>query len=209
MPLVCRKLGVLPRCSLPNAILAAAFLLGFFFMCVTHGAGAADGGLAEIMPHMVTTTGAFGVSSEDGRTLVIYVYHGVDEEDADNLRYFLSAGVAEDDGNDYVIIAQRREQGQEQEGAAIGLPLPSLPELPPSVRVVARPAVPCSSAYGVLGWALDSADIQFNAYNHFIMLDSSVRGPFLPTYWPVSEGRCAEGRVRSEIAPVQPLGLCP
>jgi hypothetical protein len=81
--------------------------------------------------------------------------------------------------------------GQEQGAATPGarFPLPPLPNLPPNVRVVPRPPQACPSTYGVLGWALSSGALAAGdaaGFDYFILLDSSMRGPFLPTYWPVS-----------------------
>jgi len=39
--------------------------------------------------------------------------------------------------------------------------------------------------WGTFGWALDGLDIQIEAYTYFIFMNSSIRGPFTPAYFPV------------------------
>ena len=40
--------------------------------------------------------------------------------------------------------------------------------------------------WGTFGWALFNLNLDIKAYQHFIFLNTSIRGPFLPSYWPVS-----------------------
>lgn len=130
-------------------------------------------------------------------TLVIYDYQGLDEEDLDNLRYFLALGVNSDDGNRYIIIVQEKllhveDDDQDGDGAIededLGLseeiPLPPLEGLPSNVEIIARPNGPCRSSWGVLGWFLYADVLDMSVFQNFILVDSSVRGPFLPAHWP-------------------------
>lgn len=70
------------------------------------------------------------------------------------------------------------EQG---EGVAEGLPLPALPS---NARMVFHDNR-CFD-WGTFGWALTAGIQNVAAYKHIIFMNSSVRGPFLPPYWPVS-----------------------
>lgn len=58
-----------------------------------------------------------------------------------------------------------------------------LPELPPNARYLHHPNQ-CYD-WGTFGWVLKTEDIDTTAYKHFIFLNSSVRGPFLPPYLQV------------------------
>ena len=40
--------------------------------------------------------------------------------------------------------------------------------------------------WGTFGWAIKSGIQDTSAYKYIIFMNSSVRGPFLPPYWPVS-----------------------
>ena len=40
--------------------------------------------------------------------------------------------------------------------------------------------------WGTFGWLLDSGHVDASKFQYFIFMNSSVRGPFLPPYWPVS-----------------------
>lgn len=56
----------------------------------------------------------------------------------------------------------------------------------------ALPAVPSNARYlfhqnecydwGTFGWALKAMDINATSYKYFVLMNSSVRGPFVPTY---------------------------
>ncbi len=63
--------------------------------------------------------------------------------------------------------------------------LPSkLPELPPNARYLFHENK-CYD-WGTIGWAIDSGRVDTSGYRHIIFMNSSVRGPFLPNYFPVS-----------------------
>ncbi|KAL4524203.1 hypothetical protein Ndes2526B_g00222 [Nannochloris sp. 'desiccata'] len=155
-------------------------------------------GLDALLPRSRSAFGLENPSLAGGppSTLVIYDYQGLDEEDLDNLRFFLALGVTSDDGNRYVIIAQEKllqeEDDQDEDGAledeALGLPdeipLPPLEGLPSNIEIVARPNEPCRSSWGVLGWLLYADVLDLSVFQNFILVDSSVRGPFLPAHWP-------------------------
>ena len=51
--------------------------------------------------------------------------------------------------------------------------------------------------WGTFGGALRSGQVSAARYRYIVMVNSSVRGPFLPPYWPV---RSADTRVRLELA---------
>ena len=40
--------------------------------------------------------------------------------------------------------------------------------------------------WGTFGWALGKSVADTATYNYIIFMNSSVRGPLLPAYWPVS-----------------------
>lgn len=42
--------------------------------------------------------------------------------------------------------------------------------------------------WGTVGWLLRTKRVDPQRYKYFVFLNSSVRGPFLPAYWPV--GTC-------------------
>ncbi|KAL6766934.1 hypothetical protein ACKKBG_A37960 [Auxenochlorella protothecoides x Auxenochlorella symbiontica] len=109
----------------------------------------------------------------DRSTLVVYVYSFTDPEYEGNLRYFLEHGVAADDGVDYVIVMQ--------EGESV-LGETRLPTLPANVRLVRHPNS-CFD-WGTFGWVIGTKHVDTARYRYVLFLNSSVRGPFLPPYWP-------------------------
>ena len=58
-----------------------------------------------------------------------------------------------------------------------------LPDLPDNARYLHHPNQ-CYD-WGTFGWVLKTEDIDTAKYKHFIFLNSSVRGPFLPPYLKV------------------------
>ena len=59
-----------------------------------------------------------------------------------------------------------------------------LPELPPNARYVVHENR-CYD-WGTIGWALQEGKVDTAQYRYIIFMNSSVRGPFLPGYYPVS-----------------------
>ena len=59
----------------------------------------------------------------------------------------------------------------------------SLPHVPSNARFVHRSSR-CFD-WGTFGWAVTSGVQQTGGYRFFILMNSSARGPFLPSYWPV------------------------
>lgn len=60
-----------------------------------------------------------------------------------------------------------------------------LPQLPPHARYI-RHDNSCFD-WGTYGWALQTGAVEASSYQYIVLVNSSVRGPFLPPYWPVSE----------------------
>ena len=59
-----------------------------------------------------------------------------------------------------------------------------LPELPPHARYVFHENR-CFD-WGTIGWAIQEGKVDTAQYRYTIFMNSSVRGPFLPGYYPVS-----------------------
>lgn len=113
------------------------------------------------------------VLPRDRSTLVAYIYSYTDLEYKENLYYFLEHGVKPDDGVEYVIVMQ---EGNTTMGAT------KLPSLPSNVRVVKHPNG-CFD-WGTFGWLIQSGLVDTSKYRNIVFVNSSVRGPFLPPYWP-------------------------
>ena len=109
----------------------------------------------------------------DRGTLVVYIFSFTDLEYQENLYYFLEHGVRADDGVDYLIVMQ---EGNSTMGAT------ELPSVPDNVRIVTHPNG-CFD-WGTFGWAIQSGAVDARRYRYILFVNSSVRGPFLPPYWP-------------------------
>lgn len=71
-----------------------------------------------------------------------------------------------------------------------------LPELPSNARYLYHPNQ-CYD-WGTFGWVFDTQGVDPTAYKHYIFLNSSVRGPFLPPYLQVSTPAAAAGRCHDQ-----------
>eukprot|EP00892_Ulva_mutabilis_P010141 jgi/Ulvmu1/749/UM010_0123.1 len=113
-----------------------------------------------------------GSTHSSGRTLVLYAFSNTDPEYYPNLVFFVKHGVPGCHACEFIIIVN--------EGPTS--PAVALPELPrDAVARYVRHSNECYD-WGTFGWVLKTQAINTDAYQHFIFLNSSVRGPFLPTY---------------------------
>lgn len=97
---------------------------------------------------------------------MLYVFSNTDAEYMNNLKFFIREGVVEDKFTDYVIVINSNERLV-------------LPELKASNARFVYHKNECFD-FGTFGFALNSIDIR--KYKYFIFMNSSVRGPFLPSY---------------------------
>lgn len=145
---------------------------------------------------------ALGVSlATAADTLVMYTYSNSDPEYERNLQFFVKYGMSEGDGCDYVVIVQEAcgplvwptlhhfeticrplsvlcmVQGDKLFGSS------PLPQLPQNARYVFHENR-CFD-WGTFGWAIAERKLDTSRYAYIIFMNSSVRGPFLPAFWPV------------------------
>src|SRR5208283_1265800 len=98
------------------------------------------------------------------KALVLYHYYEVSDEHKKNLQYFLEAGY--DDELDYIIIIAG--------GCTINLPIKS--------NILYEFQENCALDYGGFAFAVNTL-VDVGRYTHFIFVNCSVRGPFLPPYY--------------------------
>lgn len=60
------------------------------------------------------------------------------------------------------------------------------PPLPPFVKQLVKEEILECYAWGAFGWMLNSGLVDTKKYKYFVLVDSSVRGPYIPPYVPVS-----------------------
>ena len=118
------------------------------------------------------------------RTLVLYVYHESSEWYKENLRFFLhEAMLPEHDSEtvDYMLVINGETE----------LPLDELLDALPAyhqgrVRLLRRPNT-CYDG-GTIGEVLRADPRLTSAYHFFVLMNSSVRGLFLPRYFSATIG---------------------
>ena len=103
---------------------------------------------------------------------IIYVFSPQDNSSFSNLQYFVRNGIKSHHGRSeafFFIILQGVEN------------LSSLPTLPKVAKYI--PHQNLCYDWGTLGWFLfQSGFINQNKFDYFFFINSSVRGPFLPSY---------------------------
>ncbi|KAI8114536.1 hypothetical protein M9434_002658 [Picochlorum sp. BPE23] len=110
-------------------------------------------------------------------TLVIYVFSDSDPEYERNLSYFVKEGIKENDNCDYIIVIQVSDMEDD------------VPDVLKSVNKrnlrVMKHENKCFDI-GTVGWVFSVLEVSDSAYldsySYYIWLNSSVRGPFLPSY---------------------------
>jgi hypothetical protein len=114
---------------------------------------------------------------DSNRVLVIYVYADTHSFSKSNLEYFVRVGVHKSSNVDYYIILQQINQTYVNET--------NLPELPRYAHYI-RHENKCFDL-GTIGWFLSNENINQNNYKYFIFLNSSVRGPYLVSYYEYNQ----------------------
>ncbi len=107
------------------------------------------------------------------RTLVVYVYgktHGLAEQ---NLAFFIHTAVRASHDADYYFILQKINNATFDER--------QLPSLPSNAHYIQHENK-CFDI-GTVGWFLFSGVIDITKYKYFIFLNSSVRGPYIVSYY--------------------------
>jgi hypothetical protein len=104
-------------------------------------------------------------------TLIIYVYNARDEKEVENFHFFLKYGIDQTSGGAmYHIILSS--------GGNIKYP-GELPTLPPNASLITTESC-TSSVWGIIASVTDQLPLGERSY--YMVVDSSVRGPYLPPY---------------------------
>ena len=74
-----------------------------------------------------------------------------------------------------------------------------LPQLPANAQYVLHENR-CFD-WGTVGWAVTEGKVATARYSYVIIMNSSVRGPFLPAYWPVRARRAWCLHMRLSVEP--------
>jgi hypothetical protein len=127
------------------------------------------------------------------KNLVIYAFNNKDIESATNLAFFVAEGVLKDSNSSFVILLQQNETSLVRSSSnhvqilnadATRRTHPQrleLPALPKNAQYVRHEQRGCRGL-GTIAWYLLSHYDSIKKFQYFIIIDSSVRGPFLPTY---------------------------
>ncbi|KAK9841148.1 hypothetical protein WJX74_000759 [Apatococcus lobatus] len=136
--------------------------------------------------------------SVDVDTLVIYIFSPTDPEYERNMRFFIEHGMSANDPCHYAIIVQQTGRDLQQE----------LPVLPSNAWYEFHENR-CFD-WGTVGWALRSGKVDITGYKYFIIMNSSVRGPFTPAYYSDKHhwSRIFTDRITDEVKLVGPTISC-
>jgi len=144
----------------------------------------------------------FAKSLDEPRTLVIYVYHESQEWYRENLRFFIRVAMQDNDNNstDYLLVVNGNSDLPLR-----GLLASTLAQREGRVWVLQR-ANTCYDG-GTVGEVLRTHPHLAESYFYYVLMNSSVRGPFLPRYFQRMKGEegHAEPRRRSWTSPLTSL----
>jgi len=113
------------------------------------------------------------INENSSRVLVIYVFANSHLISLSNLEYFIRVAVHKSTNVDYYIILQQLNNIYVNET--------NLPKLPSYAHYIQHENK-CFDL-GTIGWFLSNGKINLNNYKYFIFLNSSVRGPYLVSYY--------------------------
>lgn len=145
---------------------------------------------------VVDSAGEFGVAAPLSqaellsRTLVLYVYNAEDEEQERSFAFFLRYGITEN-GPTYRVIVS--------DGPNVK-PFPRLPSLPSNAAYLKTSL--CTTTWGAIDAVYRALDVQ--QYDYFVVVDSQVRGPFVPSY--VTDMHWTETFTRKLVKDVKMVG---
>ncbi len=107
------------------------------------------------------------------RTLVVYVYAKTHQAAEQNLAFFIRTAVRDSHDADYYFILQQVNN--------ITVDEQKLPSLPSNAHYIQHE----NKCYdiGTIGWFLSKDFIDRTKYKYFIFINSSVRGPFIVSYY--------------------------
>jgi hypothetical protein len=108
---------------------------------------------------------------DDASILVLYALADNDQHAIPNFAFFLKSAISRDTRSRYIIILQ----GFSQESRS------KLPSLPSHAEYVLH-SNQCYD-WGTYGWMLQSGMVNWRKFKFFLFINSSVRGPFLESYF--------------------------
>ena len=142
-----------------------------------------------VFAHNEKNRSGFSEHCRSYTTLIMYVFAKTDSKSIDNLRYFVDNGIH--DEYCFVLILQQAGQVSKFQDTNCIWPRPSFvaPHFLTSVlglkNVLLVPHVNECYDLGTVGWYLACHSFWKN-FSYFVILNSSVRGPFLPSPFPSS-----------------------
>lgn len=114
---------------------------------------------------------------EDDATLVVYSYRHQDPDALDNLQYFVSNVLKPQDAARYLFIV---DHAMQQHGHMSSHGLPKLPSNAEYLTI--RDCFELGHVGKVLLGDKSSVHVNLDQYKYFVWLDSSAKGPLLPSH---------------------------
>ena len=128
------------------------------------------------------------------RTLVVYVYNAEDEEQERSFAFFLRYGITDTPTSPTyrIIIADGPDVKR----------FPRLPSLPSNAAYLKTSL--CATTWGAIDAVYGALDVQ--EYDYFVVVDSQVRGPFVPAYVGADMMHWTEAFTRKLVDDVKLVG---
>lgn len=142
-----------------------------------------------------STTPKAALEVEERRVAVLYAFSDTDPEYTSNLEFFVAECARQKDKSDYYIIINTN-----------GPP----PQLPTLHGIRAKYLLHENECFdwGAFGWAIRNGFVRVTKYTHFVFVNSSVRGPFVPTYMHESWTQLLLSALSNDVKLVGPTISC-
>ena len=114
---------------------------------------------------------------EDDATLVVYSYRHTEPDALDNLQYFVSTVIKPQDSARYIFLV---DHAMQQHGHMSSHGLPKLPANAEYLTI--RDCFELGHVGKVLLGNKSSVHVNMEQYKYFVWLDSSAKGPLLPSH---------------------------
>ena len=160
-----KRCSIVPTVSIISVILLCIIFINYYFILCTlqHIPLHWKGNSSTLDDNLIATS----------RTLIVYVFGETHPEAKQNLAFFIRTAVRQSDNADYYFILQQINNKIFDKR--------KLPKLPSNAHYIQHENK-CFDI-GTIGWFLSSGMIDKSKYKYFIFLNSSVRGPFVVSYY--------------------------
>ena len=170
-----KQCSIVPTVSIISVILLCIIFINYYFTLFTlqHIPLHWKSNSSTLDYNLIPTYRFPNGPTATSRTLIVYVFGETHAKAEQNLAFFIRNAVHQSHNADYYFILQQINDRFFDKN--------KLPKLPSNAHYIQHENK-CFDI-GTIGWFLSSGMIDKSKYKYFIFLNSSVRGPFIVSYY--------------------------